>query len=451
MGFLREDNPEQQQHFEALVELLNKHGDKVRALHASPYKVAVACTGVGAMLNHVLWHLGGASSTIIGSSFPYMREATDRLVGFPLLEAGYMSITAAHALSAAAYYGAQTDIFTAQQIDDVRYLIGVGMTGAVATNRRRRGEDVARISLRLLDGSVIKVYEIELFLQKETLGRNGQDLLCNIVLLNGILTLARLETIPLYEVFGSTSPQFVYDEVDPDRGHEIVPDEVVLRVSERRTRESDAQQSLEMVRDAAQHPGGLTFDCSGNLLSVGQHHGPLCVVPASIAPLTPAHVAMVRKAAIQTGLVPILDVTRNNADPNKPAFSFEQLVDRAKQLIGIAPVMLSEANGRFLDKARTIRTSEPGQPYQQLTFVIGVDTAARILMPKYYEDVSAGVETVLREFIALNVNFLVVGRGEETALGFCRKLTSALARALFSPLHIDGIERLGVSSTAMRI
>ena len=73
---------------------------------------------------------------------------------------------------------------------------------------------------------------------------------------------------------------------------------------------------------------------------------------------------------------------------------------RLEQFDGLGTVELTRAP-TFREKARVL----PG-----VTFVVGVDTAERIVEPRYYDGTSAGVVAALSDIGGRGCRFLVAGR-----------------------------------------
>ena len=85
-----------------------------------------------------------------------------------------------------------------------------------------------------------------------------------------------------------------------------------------------------------------------------------------------------------------------NAD--KPILPYTTILSRSQQFSGDHPLLLSRAP-RFVDKAIL---------YPESTFVLGYDTAIRLLDAKYYG--AGGVTEALSVIATHGCRFLVVGR-----------------------------------------
>jgi hypothetical protein len=117
------------------------------------------------------------------------------------------------------------------------------------------------------------------------------------------------------------------------------------------------------------------------------------------------------------------------------------MLDRMAQFAGRWPVLASNAP-TFVEKARL---------YPGATFVIGYDTAERLLQPHYYHDSQVKLVAALNEIRARGCTFLVAGRiddeGEFQRMDnleippSCKDLFQAIPSDLF---------RQDISSTELR-
>eukprot|EP01094_Clydonella_sp_ATCC50884_P029481 TRINITY_DN9247_c0_g1_i1.p1 TRINITY_DN9247_c0_g1~~TRINITY_DN9247_c0_g1_i1.p1 ORF type:complete len:226 (+),score=47.12 TRINITY_DN9247_c0_g1_i1:103-780(+) len=127
-----------------------------------------------------------------------------------------------------------------------------------------------------------------------------------------------------------------------------------------------------------------------------------------------------------------------NAD--KPTMSREEIERRIRQFEGRADLVVTAAP-KFADKADILPTT---------IFVVGYDTAVRIVHPKYYRDSEEEMERVLLGIGARNCSFAVAGRTDPATKEYCasdRFSTIPSLRHLFFPLpHF----RNDISSTELR-
>ncbi len=129
---------------------------------------------------------------------------------------------------------------------------------------------------------------------------------------------------------------------------------------------------------------------------------PMVLLPGAFNPLHDGHLALAALVERIAGKPVAFELSVTNVD--KPALTDTEVRRRLDQFVGKAPVWLTRAP-LFRDKAQFF----PGA-----TFAIGVDTAARLLAPRYYPDKEAGMWQALDHLKMQNCRFLVAGRLDAT-------------------------------------
>jgi nicotinamide mononucleotide (NMN) deamidase PncC len=117
------------------------------------------------------------------------------------------------------------------------------------------------------------------------------------------------------------------------------------------------------------------------------------ILPGSFNPLHQGHCNLLRVAENLTGLRGVFELSAANVD--KPDIPEDELLRRAAQIRDI-PVALTRAP-RFTQKAEL---------FPNTTFVLGYDTAARLVDPAYSKD----WKNQWKRFQTLETKFLVAGR-----------------------------------------
>lgn len=141
----------------------------------------------------------------------------------------------------------------------------------------------------------------------------------------------------------------------------------------------------------------VTLTLAGELVA-SEAAVPAAVLPGSFDPLHEGHRRLAGVAADLLGRPVSFELSVRNVD--KPALFPVDLRHRIAQFAGLAPLELTDAPS-FLAKARLL----PGA-----AFVIGVDTAHRLLDPRYHVDDAAVMIRNLCEIRRHGVRFLVAGR-----------------------------------------
>lgn len=142
-------------------------------------------------------------------------------------------------------------------------------------------------------------------------------------------------------------------------------------------------------------PRALLFDWDGKLKPVCARPNML-VFPGSFNPLHIGHERMFHLAEQITKQPAYLEISVQNVD--KRSLQARELINRLEQLKGKFRVLLTHAP-RFLEKAAIFPKS---------TFLMGYDTACRLLDPTYC--VPVPLEEQLSQFNKLGIRFLIAGR-----------------------------------------
>src|SRR5262249_52476618 len=122
---------------------------------------------------------------------------------------------------------------------------------------------------------------------------------------------------------------------------------------------------------------------------------PRAILPGAFNPLHEAHRALAAEAEGRLGCPVAFELSALNVD--KAALGVEEVRRRAAQFSGLAPLWVTRAP-TFAAKAELF----PGA-----VFVVGADTAARVLAPRYYDDGEPGVEAALDFLRGRGCRFLV--------------------------------------------
>jgi hypothetical protein len=165
---------------------------------------------------------------------------------------------------------------------------------------------------------------------------------------------------------------------------------------------------------------------------------PRSVLPGSFNPLHDGHLLLARVAQELTGAPVAFEISVTNVD--KPPLAAADVRARVAQFAGRARVELTRAP-TFVEKSRLLLA---------VTFVVGADTAERLVATRYYGD-ETRMNAALEEMADRGCRFLVAVRLD--GAGRVRSLADAAIPPEFSRLFTAIPEsrfRIDASSSAIR-
>ena len=334
--------------------------DRVEALLGSGVRLALATTGGGSELVTWLLNHPGASRAVVEVQVPYHERAVRDYLGAP----GPHRAEEGTARDLATKAFARLRALDEDAGDrEAGLALGLGCTAALATNRARRGEERAFLALRLKEE--FRLWSIHFV--KGAAGRPEQE---------DILSRAALAA--LEEACGmSGAPGDWPDGVRVERRVICARDPVDLLL----------RGEAEVVEVGAEGRATLEAERFDRVL-----------FPGSFNPFHRGHEELSAAVRRLVGRPPCLEISVENVD--KPALTRAELEHRLKQVRGRYSVVLTRAP-TFLGKSRL---------FGNCRFVIGYDTAERLMDPGYYEGGVRGLEAALAEMAANGCAFLVAGR-----------------------------------------
>ncbi len=328
----------------------------ISELHGSGRKAALAITGGGSGAIGALLRVPGGSRLLIEAQVPYDEQALATLLGFAPAQASSADTAIAMAKSARAR--------AAKLVPAGADLIGLGATAALVSDRPRRGEHRFHVAC----ASASRIAHCTGVLAKGRRDRGGEEDLVSHAI---VLWLARCCGVD------APSPRSLMD-----------PDE---QFAETITSAVDGIEQLlagDVARVTAQPDGQLTLSAPV----------PPVLMPGSFNPVHEGHMLLARVAEDFRQEPVAFEISVTNVD--KPPLEGQAVRQRVTQFAWRSPVELTRAP-TFLEKVRL---------FPRATFVIGADTAERLVAPKYYGHDEDRMHGALEEIGGAGGSFLVAVR-----------------------------------------
>ncbi len=371
------------------------HQSLISALHQSPFRCVIALTGGGASAAGMLLSVPGASRTILEVHVPYHEQSLAEFVGATPKQ--FVSIETSAAM-------AQRAFERAGWLMPAEPILGLGSTASLASDVPKRGDHRFHVTAQTAD----EIRTASVVLAKGARDREDEEAVVASVILN-----------LLAECVG------IDERVETHlRSDEPITVESVL------TRDCVAQ----LVRGECDAVC-VTIDGRFDLHA----HKPDLIVSGAFNPVHDGHWGMATAASRLTGKAPAFELSVRNAD--KPPLRSNEVRRRLSQFAWRAPVWLTGVP-TFVEKSRL---------FCGATFVVGVDTAERIMAPRYY----GGGDRMHHALVEIGTNgcrFLVAGRLDPNGRFVELKDLSIPDpfRDLFAEIPCSEFQS-GLSSTALRI
>lgn len=317
-----------------------------------PWIYCVA-SGAGAGIQQALWETAGASGYLAGCAFPYAQYETDRFLGY--MPTSYCSADESVELAMEAYCRACESLPRGQRP------VGLAVTASVASTHDHRGEHRIHAAAITPERAIRYTYMVE----KGGPRRRGPD---------GHAA----DNIGLFML------RAILD----------LDDRAVARTVE----EVSEQTLRRMFFQYPYHgPNGR------RLAALPTDDFGVALLPGSFNPIHQGHRAMAQLAHIESTInKPVVYVLTADS-PHKPRLTTRELLSRVAMFRRErsehpeTAVLFTQDDPLFIDKAR----QHPGS-----TFVIGADTAIRMLDPQWGPE----IDPMLQEFWRLGTVFYVFGR-----------------------------------------
>lgn len=365
----------------------------VTRIHDRPAQLVLEFTGAGAAALSWLHSVGGSSRTVLEASDRYSQSSLIDLLGY--VPERFTSLETSRAMALKAQARARELAVPGTPV------FGIGASATIATDRLKKGEH--RLAVVLAGPLGLQGFELEL--EKGARDRNAEEELVSRLILSAIADGKGLLKRPELNLLSSEQ---LIETFEPAPA---------------------VQELLNGERGCVMQAPDLSLQDTPS--------EPLLILSGSFNPLHHGHTGLAEAAGRLLGREVVYELPLQNAD--KPTLAAAEMQLRSSQFAGLARVLLTRAP-LFVEKARLL----PGS-----TFIIGVDTATRLLDERFYNG-KEGLQDAFREFDALGGKFLVAGRKRpEGFAGLADLPLPEHLSHLFTELREEEF-RVDISSTELR-
>jgi hypothetical protein len=366
----------------------------IQALHQTACKQVLALTGGGAGAAGLLLSVPGGSRTVLETTIPYSERSFIDFLGKTPDQ--FSSATTARDM-------AQRATARAAWLAPGQPAIGLGCTASLISDRPKKGDHRAHVAAQSAAGLI--TYSI--VLEKGARDRAGEEALIDTLVLNALAEAAGIEarlSVPLL-----AGESIAIERLPPDPLSTATwPEEKIL------CQDIDGRLAADLPR-------------------------PEALIAGSFNPVHEGHWQLAAAAAAQGKIHVAFELSATNVD--KPPLSAEGIRLRLAQFVWRAPVWVTRVP-TFAAKA----TLFPG-----VVFVVGADTAARLVEARYYEDNPQRMHEALDHIRKQGCRFLVAGREDEQGrfVSLPDLTVPEAFKELFTPIP-EAACRVAISSTALR-
>ena len=366
----------------------------ITEIHATPHLMTLDFAGAGAQSLAWLHSVGGSSRTVL--------EATDRYTPASLIEAvgftpkRFTSLRVAKALADNAQRRA------IELAPDERPVFGVGCSATIATDRKKRGEH--RVVVAVTDS--LGTLSYELVLTKGERSRFEEERLVSIMIVSAVAEACGVFALPELELLANERVNKIFEPVAELSGL-LAGDFDFLTVL------PNGSLSRDELRD-------------------------ITLLSGSFNPLHEGHRKLAEVAQTTTQETVYFELPLINAD--KDPIDLSEAHQRAVQFLGSAPLVLSRAP-LFGHKAAL---------FPSATFVVGADTAARLVALRFYDNDADKLAASLESVRTAGGRFLVAGRSSKGDFKTLEDIhISTPYRDLFTEIPEEAFN-MDISSTQIR-
>ncbi|MSR56353.1 MAG: hypothetical protein EXS05_01605 [Planctomycetaceae bacterium] len=379
----------------------------IEAIHAAPQQCVVVVTGGGASAIADLLVVPGGSRTVLEAAVPYSSAALTEWLGkrpehFCSEETALaMAVVAyergcrlAAAESRAAASNASVPEDPKRPARPPPAIVGLACTASLASDRPKKGDHRCHIAAQTLNAT----WSSSVVLEKGARDRPGEESVVGRLILRQLARLAAIHPLPAAGLRRSETideQQIVAAPllVDLRQKRCAVVWSFPRQLAGGKRRPENADWPAKASGEAADG-WGLSDGAGLETCGIVRPGGVLC---GAFNPLHFGHQELRAAAERQLAGPVAYEMSLHNVD--KPPLDY-LTIERRRMQFTEQPLALTAAP-TFAEKALAL----PG-----MTFVVGVDTAERIVAPRYYHDSEPAMHDALSQIRSQRCRFLVAGR-----------------------------------------
>ena len=343
--------------FKPLKQIIEKI---INRINEDSVKISGVFAGSGSSFANWFLTTPGSSNTLMQLDFPYSHSAVDELLG--RAPEAYVTAQVANEFANMAYLRARRLSSVGEKV------IGIGCTSALISELSKKGEHRAYVSIRSRD----EILSSSLKLNKGFRDRIAEEDLVS---------------------------RFILDQIDgfwfKNNDHTVLSDlsseDRVLR------KENEYYGAIEQLFETNQP--FLIINTDGDLLDFS--YRPAYIISGSFNPLHFGHKQLAEFIGKIKGAIVDFEISISNVD--KDNMTKEDVNHRILQFIGVSKIIISKSK-TFVEKSNH---------FKGCSFVVGWDTAVRILDIKYYDNNFKSMLAALADIRENGCRFIVVGRLDE--------------------------------------
>lgn len=371
----------------------------IKRINGFPVKINGIFAGSGSSFANWFLTTEGSSKTLIQLSFPYSHQAVDCLLG--RIPSDYANEQVANDFANIAYINA------INLMSDKEKIIGIGCTSALRSDVEKKGEHRAYVSIR----TEKEMFSYVLKMHKGFRDRPDEERLVSKFILNCLVE----------NCFGEDNKDLLAGLSSKD--------EVFKKQNKYY---GDIETFLKTNNPI------LVIDENGRI--VEDVYQPSVIISGSFNPLHKGHKELVYIVEQMIGSKVDFEISIFNVD--KCDMKIDEISQRISQFRGVGKLIISTAK-TFVEKSLI---------FKDCSFVVGWDTAVRIINPKYYGNDSSLMLSALADIKKNKCDFIVAGRVDQ--IGDFKNLTDIDIPKGYEDMFLmikEKTFRNDISSTEIRV